>query len=64
MLGSYGGEASLNGGGVCLWRNVVIFPTEKTNSNYPCQTIVHPLKFQEVLESNIVIKGIVTVQLQ
>ena len=26
--------------------------------NYPCQTILQTLKFQDVLESNIMIKGI------
>ena len=30
--------------------------------NYPCQTILHTLKFQDVLESNIVIKGIAIVK--
>ena len=29
--------------------------------NYPCQTILYTLKFQDVLESNIMIKGIVIV---
>ena len=30
--------------------------------NYPCQTIMNTLKFQDVLESNIVIKGIAIVE--
>ena len=30
--------------------------------NYPCQTILHALKFQDVLESNIMIKGIAIVK--
>ena len=30
--------------------------------NYPCQTIVHMLKFQNVPESNIMIKGIAMVK--
>ena len=30
--------------------------------NYPCQTILHMLKFQDVLESNIMIKGIAIVK--
>ena len=29
--------------------------------SYPCQTILHTFKFQDVLESNIVIKGITIV---
>ena len=29
---------------------------------YPCQTILHTLKFQDVLESNIMIKGIAIVK--
>ena len=31
--------------------------------NYPCQTILHTLKFQDVLESNIMIKGIAIVKI-
>ena len=31
-------------------------------SNYPCQTILHTLEFQDVLESNIMIKGIAIVK--
>ena len=30
--------------------------------NYPCQTILHTLKFQDALESNIMIGGIATVK--
>ena len=30
--------------------------------NYLCQTILHTLKFQDVLESNIVIKGIAVIK--
>ena len=30
--------------------------------NYPCQTILHTLKFQDVLESNIMMKGIAVVK--
>ena len=30
--------------------------------NFPCQTILHPLKFQFVLESSIMIKGIAMVK--
>ena len=30
--------------------------------NYHCQTILHTLKFQDVLESNIMIKGIAIVK--
>ena len=30
--------------------------------NYPCQTMLHTLKFHDVLESNIVIKGIAIVK--
>ena len=30
--------------------------------NYPCQKILHMLKFQDVLESNIMIKGIAIVK--
>ena len=30
--------------------------------NYPCQTILYTLKFQDVLESNIMIKGIAIVK--
>ena len=30
--------------------------------NYPCQTILHTLKFQDVLESSVVIKGIAIVK--
>ena len=30
--------------------------------NYPCQTILHTLKFQDVLGSNIMIKGIAIVK--
>ena len=30
--------------------------------NYPCQTILHTLKFQNVLESNIIIKGIAVIK--
>ena len=30
--------------------------------NYPCQTILHMLKFQDVLDSNIMIKGIAIVK--
>ena len=31
-------------------------------SNYLCQTILHILKFQDVLESNIMIKGIAIIK--
>ena len=31
-------------------------------SNYPCQKILHSLKFQDILESNIVIKGIAIIK--
>ena len=34
----------------------------KRSGNYPCQTILHTLKFQDVLESNVVIKGIAIVK--
>ena len=30
--------------------------------NYPCQTILHTLKFQYVPESNVMMKGIAIVQ--
>ena len=30
--------------------------------NYPCQTVLHALKFQDVLESNIIIKGIALIK--
>ena len=30
--------------------------------NYPCQTILHMLNFQDVIESNIVINGIAKVK--
>ena len=30
--------------------------------NNPCKTILHTLKFQDVLESNVVIKGIAIVK--
>ena len=34
----------------------------KRPGNYHCQTILHTLTFQDVLESNIVIKGIAIVK--
>ena len=30
--------------------------------NYPCQTVVHALKFQDVIESNIMIKVIAIIK--
>ena len=35
---------------------------ERRPRNYPCQTILHTLKFQDVIESNIVIKGIAVIK--
>ena len=32
------------------------------SDNYPCQTILHTLKFQNVLESSIMIKGIAIIK--
>ena len=34
----------------------------KRPGNYPCQTILHMLKFQDILESNIMIKGMTIVK--
>ena len=34
----------------------------RRQGNYPCQTILHTLKFQDVLESNIMITGIAIVK--
>ena len=34
----------------------------RRTGNYPCQTISHILKFQDVIDNNIVIKGIAVVK--
>ena len=34
----------------------------RRSGNYPCQTILHTLKFQDALESNIMIRGIAIVK--
>ena len=34
----------------------------RRQGNYPCQTILHTLKCQDVIESNIMIKGIAIIK--